>query len=230
MTESAPAPKTTHIVVLLDRSGSMEAIAADVVGGYNTFIRDQREAGADATVTLVQFDSQDPHEVVYESLAIADVPKLTSKTFIPRGGTPLFDATGKLVARIREQRALDTRPTNEQPDVVFVTITDGEENESTEFTLQQLRQLTANCENEGWTFVYLSAGIDAYGDAGDLGVNSGRARAFKADKGGADAMFSNLSSSMLTLRDKKRRGLDTRADDFFDDSKVNRLLGEDETD
>ena len=230
MTQSAPAPKTTHIVVLLDRSGSMENIAADVVGGYNTFIRDQREAGADATVTLVQFDSQDPHEVVYESLTIADVPKLTSKTFIPRGGTPLFDATGKLVARIREQRALDTRPTNEQPDVVFVTITDGEENESTEFTLQQLRQLTANCENEGWTFVYLSAGIDAYGDAGDLGVNSGRARAFKADKGGADAMFSNLSSSMLTLRDKKRRGLDTRTDDFFDDSKVNRLLGEDGAD
>jgi len=230
MTQSAPAPKTTHIVVLLDRSGSMETIAADVVGGYNTFINDQREAGGDANVTLVQFDTQDPHEVVYEGLPFADVPKLTSKTFIPRGGTPLFDATGKLVARIREQRALDTRPTNEQPDVVFVTITDGEENNSTEFSLQQLRQLTANCEREGWTFVYLSAGIDAYGDAGDLGVNSGRARAFKADKGGADAMFSNLSSSMLTLRDKKRRGLDTRADDFFDDSKVNRLLGEDGAD
>ena len=230
MTQSAPAAKATHIVVLLDRSGSMETIAADVVGGYNTFINDQREAGTDASVTLVQFDSRDPHEVVYERLPIAEVPKLTSKTFIPRGGTPLFDATGKLVARIREQRALDTRPTNEQPDVAFVTITDGEENESTEFSLQQLRQLIANCEQEGWTFVYLSAGIDAYDDANDLGVNSGRARAFKADKGGADAMFSNLSSSMLALRDKKRRGLDTTMDDFFDDSKVNRLLGEDGTD
>ena len=228
MTQSAPAPKATHIVVLLDRSGSMETIAADVVGGYNTFIKEQREAGADATVTLVQFDSEDSQEVVYDRLPIAEIPKLTSKTFIPRGSTPLFDATGKLVARIREQRANDARPTNEQPDVVFVTITDGEENESSEFSLPQLQQLIANCEKEGWTFVYLSAGIDAYGDAGDLGVNSGRARAFRANKGGADAMFSNLSSSMLMLRDKKRRGMDTSADAFFDDSKVDRILGEDE--
>lgn len=228
MTQSAPAPKATHIVVLLDRSGSMETIASDVVGGYNTFIKEQREAGADASVTLVQFDSEDSQEVVYDGLPIAEIPKLTSKTFIPRGSTPLFDATGKLVARIREQRANDARPTNEQPDVVFVTITDGEENESSEFSLPQLKQLIANCEKEGWTFVYLSAGIDAYGDAGDLGVNSGRARAFRASKGGADAMFSNLSSSMLTLRDKKRRGMDTRLDDFFDESKVDRILGEDE--
>lgn len=228
MTQPAPAPKATHIVVLLDRSGSMETIAADVVGGYNTFIKQQLEAGADATVTLVQFDDENANEVVYEGLPVADVPKLTSKTFIPRGSTPLFDATGKLVSRIRELSANDDRPASEQPDVVFVTITDGHENASNEFSLRQVRQLTANCEKEGWTFVYLSAGLDAYGDADDLGVNSGRARAFRASKGGADAMFSNLSSSMLMLRDKKRLGLDTRSDDFFDDSKVDRILGEDE--
>jgi len=228
MTPSTPAPKATHIVVLLDRSGSMETIASDIIGGYNTFIKTQREAGADATVTLVQFDSEDSQETVYEGLPIAEVPSLSAKTFIPRGSTPLFDAMGKLVARIREQRALDTRPTDEQPDVIFVTITDGEENDSTEFSLQQVRQLTGNCQSDGWTFVYLSAGLDAFGDAGDLGVNSGRARAFRASKAGADAMFGALSTNMTALRDKKRLGLDTRDDDFFDDDKVKRILGEDE--
>jgi len=222
------AAKATHFVVLLDRSGSMESIAGDVIGGYNAFINEQRANGADAAVTLVQFDSQNAHDLVYDRLPIAEVPSLTAKTFIPRANTPLFDATGRLVATVREQRAVDSRAAEHQPDVVFVTITDGHENDSTEFTLERVRELITKCESEGWTFVYLSADLNAYGDARGLGVRGGRARAFKADKGGVDAMFSNLSSSALALREKKRRGLDTRDDDFFDDEKVNRLLGDDE--
>lgn len=228
MNQPTLVPKSTHIVVLLDRSGSMESIASDVIGGYNAFISAQHQAGTDATVTLVQFDSQDSHEVVYQNIPITDVPTLSSMTFIPRGGTPLFDATGQLVARIRQFRANDDRPSVEQPDIVFVTITDGEENESTEYSLQMVRKLVSECEAEGWTFVYLSAGLDAFADAGDIGVQTGRARAFKASKLGSDVMFETLSSSMVSLRDKKRKGLDTKEDDFFDDEKVNRILGEDD--
>ena len=228
MTQPNPAPKSTHIVVLLDRSGSMESIASDVVGGYNGFITKQRQDGADAIVTLVQFDSQDSHEVVYERVPLDQVPTLTAETFIPRGNTPLFDATGQLVARIREQQAVDSRATDQQPDVVFVTITDGEENNSSEFNLARVRELIANCEAQGWTFVYLSAGIDAFADADRIGVKSGRTRAFRASKAGTDEMFDVLTTNMLMLRDKKRRGIDTSDDDFFDDDKVNRILGDDE--
>jgi Mg-chelatase subunit ChlD len=227
MTQSTPAPKSTHIVVLLDRSGSMESIASDVIGGYNSFIKQQRQNGADAIVTLVQFDSDDSHEVVYEGISLDKVPALTSKTFIPRGSTPLFDATGQLVAKIREQQAIDSRATDQQPDVVFVTITDGEENASSEYNLSRIRDLVANCETQGWTFVYLSAGIDAFADADQIGMKTGRTRAFRASKAGTDAMFDALSVNMLMLRDKKRRGMDTSNDDFFDEDKVNRILGDD---
>ena len=227
MTQSTPAPKSTHIVVLLDRSGSMESIAGDVIGGYNGFINQQRQNGADAIVTLVQFDSQDSHEVVYEGIPLDKVPALTAKTFVPRGSTPLFDATGQLVAKIRQQQAVDSRATHHQPDVVFVTITDGEENHSTEYNLTTVRELIANCEAQGWTFVYLSAGFDAFADADQIGVKSGRTRAFRASKAGTDAMFDALSTNMSFLRDKKRRGMDTSNDNFFDDDKVNRILGDD---
>ena len=227
MSQSNPAPKSTHIVVLLDRSGSMESIASDVIGGYNGFIKQQRQDGADAIVTLVQFDSHDSHEVVYEGLPLNKVPALTSETFIPRGSTPLFDATGQLVAKIRQQQAVDSRATHLQPDVVFVTITDGEENDSSEYNLTRIRELVANCEAQGWTFVYLSAGIDAFANADQIGVKTGRTRAFRASKAGTDAMFDALSTNMLMLRDKKRRGMDTSNDNFFDDEKVNRILGDD---
>jgi uncharacterized protein YegL len=205
----------------------MESIAGDVIGGYNGFINQQRQNGADAIVTLVQFDSQDSHEVVYEGIRLDEVPALTAKTFVPRGSTPLFDATGQLVAKIRQQQAVDSRATHLQPDVVFVTITDGEENDSSEYNLARIRELIANCEAQGWTFVYLSAGIDAFADADQIGVKSGRTRAFRASKAGTDAMFDALSTNMSFLRDKKRRGMDTSNDNFFDDDKVNQILGDD---
>jgi len=62
-TENATTPRGTHIVVLLDRSGSMSSIADDVIGGFNTFLKEQRFNGADARMSLVQFDSQDPQSV-----------------------------------------------------------------------------------------------------------------------------------------------------------------------
>ncbi|MEY4158793.1 MAG: hypothetical protein RL743_1288, partial [Actinomycetota bacterium] len=187
MSQSTSASKSTHIVVLLDRSGSMESIAGDVIGGYNGFINQQRQNGADAIVTLVQFDSQDSHEVVYDGIRLDEVSALTAKTFVPRGSTPLFDATGQLVAKIRQQQAVDSRATHLQPDVVFVTITGGEENDSSEYNLARIRELIASCEAQGWTFVYLSAGIDAFADADQIGVKAGRTRAFRASKAGTDA-------------------------------------------
>ena len=229
--QDKPTPQVhvpdTHIVVLLDRSGSMESIASDVIGGYNRFIREQLDNGADAKVTLVQFDSANPHEIIHDALPIADVPRLTEKEFIPRASTPLLDATGRLIAKIRERLALDSRPTEQHDSIVFVTITDGEENDSTEFTLPQTREMIANCERDGWTFVFLSAGLDAYGEASGMGVQQGRTRAFSPTKGGAELAFAALSENMTNLRDKKRRMQDTSNDDFFDDSKFDRILGDD---
>jgi len=220
----------TQIVVLLDRSGSMASIADDVIGGYNAFLGQQKDNGNDATITLVQFDSNDPLEVLYENLPIDQVQNLTDRTFIPRGGTPLLDATGKLIARIREQRATDPRPTNEQPDVLFVTITDGHENASREVDLATVRQLVQTCEQQGWTFVFLSAAFDAYGESRALGFSEGKTRAFRASGKGAGDLFSTLSFNTTNMREKKRRGVYTNTDDFFDEKEVKRILGDDEDD
>jgi hypothetical protein len=59
-----------HIYFVLDRSGWMQSIAPDVIGGFNAFLAAQQADGSDALLTLVQFDSQDPHEVVVDAAAI----------------------------------------------------------------------------------------------------------------------------------------------------------------
>ncbi|MFM7899643.1 MAG: VWA domain-containing protein, partial [Actinomycetota bacterium] len=97
--------KKTHIVILIDRSGSMQSIAGDVIGGYNQFLRAQQADGSDARVTFVQFDSQDPQEVIVAGAPISEVVPLSEATFVPRGGTPLLDATGRLIARIAANQA-----------------------------------------------------------------------------------------------------------------------------
>ena len=82
-----------HIYFLLDRSGSMESMADDVVGGFNGFLATQQADGHDAVLTLVQFDSQDPHEVLVDAVPIAEVRPLDPARFQPRGAprftTPL---------------------------------------------------------------------------------------------------------------------------------------------
>ena len=92
---------STHIVVLIDRSGSMATIASDVIGGFNTFVDDQRSNGNDARMSVIQFDSQDPQDVTVWGAPLAEITHLTGQTFQPRGGTPLLDATGLAIGRAK---------------------------------------------------------------------------------------------------------------------------------
>jgi hypothetical protein len=141
-----------HICFLLDRSGSMHSIANDVVGGFNGFLAAQQADGADALMTLVQFDSQDPHEVLVDAAAIGEVRPLTTATFQPRGGTPLYDAMGRTIAdaTIRSERLGADDGAREE--ILFVTFTDGEENQSVEYTRDMVLELIGKREADGWTF------------------------------------------------------------------------------
>ena len=206
----------THLYILLDRSGSMSSIANDVIGGYNTFIREQKRVGSDVRVTLVQFDSQDRQEIIAAGVPIDELVELTAETFIPRGGTPLLDATGLLIARARTRQEMRTQNSLPAEDIVFVTVTDGEENESSEYTLPQIKKLIEKCEADGWTFVFLSAAIDAYGDASRMGMKGGNIQAFSASAHGADLAFSSLSANVSKLRKEKTAGTWKQDADFFE--------------
>ena len=215
---SSPEP-VTHFYILLDRSGSMQSIADDVVGGLNTFVADQRDAGPDAKLTLSQFDGQDPQELTLHGDLIAGVPPLPNEVFQPRGNTPLFDATGLLAARAAEQQAVLKAAGEPAKDVIFVTVTDGQENASQEFTLEDVRRLVKEKEQHGWTFVYLSAAIDGYSDAAALGYDARPVQSWQADDRGAAMAFGSLSKAALNRRAKRAAGDEVSAADFFEGHK-----------
>ena len=68
MTTSAPI----HISVVLDRSGSMDAIADHVVGGFNEYLNMQRQRAGEARVSLIQFDGDDPFELLIDGTDLTE--------------------------------------------------------------------------------------------------------------------------------------------------------------
>jgi hypothetical protein len=197
----------------------MESMRDDVIGGFNALIAEQQADGPDARITLVQFDSQDPQEVLIDGRRITHARPLSRSTYVPRGGTPLLDATGQLIARasVRQQ---ERAVLGKRPEVItFVTITDGHENQSREYSRQDIVGLVEEKTAQGWTFAYLGADLDAYGEAGGMGYDARSVQAFAPDGTGAAMAFGSVSSAMLARRGKLRRGEAWDAADFYEGRK-----------
>lgn len=215
----AAPPVRPHFYVLLDRSGSMESMRSDVIGGFNALIAEQQADGPDARVTLVQFDSQDPQEVLIDARRITQARPLSQATFVPRGGTPLLDATGQLIARasVRQQ---ERQVLGKRPEVItFITITDGHENQSREYGRRDILRLVKEKEANGWTFAFMGAGLDAYAEAGAMGYDPRSVQAFASDGTGARVAFRALSGSMVARRQKLRDQEHYLVEDFYEGSK-----------
>jgi hypothetical protein len=208
-----------HIYFLLDRSGSMQSIASDVIGGFNAFLGEQQGDGGDAAMTLVQFDSRDPHEVLTASTAIKDVRPLTAATFRPRSGTPLYDAMGHIIADATIRREQLQAQKSAPEEIFVVTLTDGLENQSVEYSRDKIFELINKRQADGWTFVYLGANQDAYAAGGQIGYADGNIQNFAADAPGGAEVFANLSRSVVKRRQKMRAGQQYERADLFEGDK-----------
>jgi hypothetical protein len=189
-----------HISVILDRTGSMETIRDDTIGGFNAFLNAQKAELGLASLTLVQFDSQDPYEIVYHFKPLAEVPELTRETFVPRATTPLLDAIGRGINDLEKSLAditEDERPSR----VVMVVITDGQENASREFRKDQIEKMIKEKQEKAtWQFVFLSADLNAIGDALASGVRAASTLAHDKDSHGVGAAWASLSRRVSDYR------------------------------
>jgi len=206
---------TVHIHFLLDRSGSMASMAADVVGGFNAFLANQQARPGRSRMTLVQFDTTDPFEVLTDAVALQRMRPLSGRTFEPRGGTPLWDAVGELITRasVRQQQRLALGKRAEE--TVVAVYTDGEENSSARFSGDAIRRLIEAKKEEGWTFVFLGAGLDAYAEGGRIGVGVGSTQSFAPDGHGARLAFDELDHSLTAFRAAAPAARAAMKEDFF---------------
>jgi hypothetical protein len=202
VTETVVNTKPTQMIVVLDRSGSMDSIGRATVDGLNTLIREQKGAEGEAFMTLVQFDDQ--YQVDYKSKPIKEVNELIyGETFKPRGMTALYDAIGKTIA--------DTDTTD---DVVLVIVTDGMENTSKEFTQKIVFDKIEEKKKAGWNVLFLAANQDAMRTGGTIGVSAQNSMTFNATADSVNTLYSNVSAKMSSYRSSKLASMDNIGTSF----------------
>jgi len=195
----------TEIVAILDRSGSMNSIIDDAIGGFNTFLKEQKECDGEANMTVVLFD--DKYEVLHDNVAIDNVVDMTSDTYTPRGMTALYDAIGKTVNTVGERLAkMDEK--DRPAKVAVVIVTDGMENASKEFDHLKVSSMIEKQKNDySWEFIFLSSDLDAVKNAQSFGVNVRNTKGFDNTGDGVRCAYSCASSSLKSYRGGKDMSL-----------------------
>lgn len=154
---------TTHVLMIVDMSGSMAGLAEDVRGGFNQYLADLESDSDQYSFTVTVFDTE------FISLCTASrwesTPRLDTKNYRPRGYTALLDAVGKTILEFEATEALKVGDK-----VLVVVQTDGRENASKEFTRDKIKAMIESREETGtWSFVFLGAGPDTWRQAAGMG-------------------------------------------------------------
>lgn len=185
--------KKLTIVVVLDRSGSMQSIKADTIGSFNEYVATVGKESPKSTLTLIIFDSQSI-DTIYNNVPILQVVPLNDSTFIPRSSTPLYDAIGQGVRFLDELKGKNP---------VLVIITDGEENSSREYRRETIKSLLdEKQEKSKWLVMYLGANQDAFAVGSSVGMKMANTmnfvatgRGMRSAVGAAAAATARYSSS-----------------------------------
>ncbi|MGI8670935.1 MAG: vWA domain-containing protein [Aridibacter sp.] len=191
----------TDITIILDRSGSMESVKSDTIGGFNSFLGEQQKVENEASISLVQFDDQ--YEIVYSDKDINSADKLTESTFQPRGMTALYDAIGRTINSVG-QRLTDLAESERPDTVVFVILTDGFENASREFSAVKINEMINHQRNNyKWEFIFIGANQDAVLSAEAIGINANAALTYAANAEGTAEAFSSVAKNVAKYRMSK---------------------------
>lgn len=207
-----PNQNLTLIAFLLDRSGSMQSIKSDVIGGFDAFLTEQRAGDGECRVTLAQFDNE--YEVVYHAVPVNEVPALELN---PRNSTALLDSMGKLITDTAAEIAALSE--GDKPGSIIVAImTDGLENASHEWSRPAIKSLVEQQTNEfGWEFLYMGADQDAVEVGRDLGVKAEHAVRYGREKS-REAMAA-MSGNVRGYRNAKMVDAEAAMPGFSEDQR-----------
>jgi hypothetical protein len=189
----------TTIALVIDRSGSMDPLRNDTIGGVNNFIKDQQAIPGDCDLTMVQFSTGAPL-FIHRGTPIKSVAPLTKETYRPVGGTALLDAMGQCIDETGKRLA--ELPDKERPErVIFCVVTDGEENSSHDFTAAQIAEKVKHqTEKYGWQFVFLGANMDSIAAAATLGIQAQSAMNYQATPVGTAKAYAAFSRNVASSR------------------------------
>ncbi len=208
--------RTVHNLVILDESGSMEAIKQATITGFNEVVQtikgvENQFPEQEHFVSLVTFNGLGIKTKLFNK-PVKNLKEIDERTFNPDASTPLFDAIGFSVNKLK--REIEAQ----NDSAVLVTIlTDGEENASTEYTTASVKKLIGEMKKQGWTFTYIGANHDVERVAFSLSINN--ILKFEANEADVKRAFDVDKKSRILYSRKMRNNEDLQANYFEDADK-----------
>ena len=189
---------TTELVFILDRSGSMEGLEKDTIGGFNSMIEKQKKQEGECYVSTVLFD--DVSEVLHDRVKLDDVPRMTERDYTVRGCTALIDTIGDAIRHIGNIHKY-AREEDVPEHTMFVITTDGYKNASYRYTSEQVKKMIKRQkEKHGWEFLFIGANIDAVETAKRYGIDENRAVNYNADEKGTKILYDSVAQAVYNIR------------------------------
>ena len=180
---------TTHVLMAVDRSGSMSGLAGDVRGSFNTYLDSLVSDDYKYRLTIAMFNHDyQPH---CRAAKPREVTRLDTTNYRPGGNTSLLDAIGRLITDFETTTTLA-----DGDKVMLVVQTDGDENGSREYTLDAVRSLIKDRESTGrWSCLFIGAGPDTWKQAAGLGFRAGSTIAVASTGAGTQSTYRGLADA-----------------------------------
>lgn len=209
----------TEIVFILDRSLSMKRLVSDVIGGFNSVIKRQKEeTDGKALISTILFDRDS--SVLHDQVPLAKIEPLTEEKYDAYGfSTALLDAIGDAMKHIMKIHNYISQYDLPLPKTLFVIITDGIDNASHRFNYVQIQRLINRQKKRGWEFLFLGANIDAIKAAGNIGIDAERAVNYHADSRGTQEAFGAIGNFSCAFS--------MHSDNLFDDNQWRNSIDKD---
>ena len=191
----------THIVLVLDRSGSMVSCQHGMTKAIQQFIDSQKKVPGRATISLALFDHRfDWH------FRNRDLQDVHFYGFTPDGSTALYGAIGRAIDEVGVELA-EMSEAQRPGSVLFVTVTDGGENNSHQnawsmrYTLSGVNEkIKHQTEKYAWKFVFMGANEDAFLNADLLGIRRDSTMQYTSSNQGAQQAVETLCKGVTSYR------------------------------
>lgn len=198
-----------ELVFIIDKSGSMNGLETDTIGGFNSNLKSHKDLGGDVRVTTVLFNNE--YQLLHDRIEINAIEPMTEKQYQVGGMTALLDAVGETIHKIHNVQK-NTAEEFRAEKAIFVIITDGAENSSSEYRQKDIKKMISHQQTKyGWEFIFLGANMDAFDEADKLGISADHAMNFVADSVGVETAWAATACTTALLR----RGVKIKMKDIF---------------
>jgi uncharacterized coiled-coil protein SlyX len=223
--------KTIHALTIIDKSGSMLSFRSRTIEGINSMLaslKTQVDKDIKILNTLLMFSSigkgwgERTKEETEESFVfhrvgqeVSTVPDLTEKEYAPDGGTPLLDAIGYGIEKIKEFHKDDLG--SDDLSIIVSVFSDGMENSSQEWNKDKIKQMIDHFQSDKrWTFTFIGCGSfdEVSGVSSTLGISNNNTVAYAASAEGNTMAFRKMSNSYSNYTRGVKGLIDIEAPDF----------------